>query len=186
MKPIASHAWLLALLAAAAPLVACAQSQAPATYQSPPQARPCAAPEHRQFDFWLGEWDVHDPAGRLAGVNRITREYNGCVLVERYDTGRGYSGSSFNIYDAGRGKWHQTWVDSGGLLLRLEGGVAAGKMQLAGETVGADGSTTRHRITWTPQSDGSVRQFWETSKTAGPWEVAFDGRYTRQAAVRGR
>ena len=32
---------------------------------------------------------------------RITRVLDGCVLQEQYDTGRGYSGSSFNIYDAG-------------------------------------------------------------------------------------
>jgi hypothetical protein len=174
---------LLLAVHAVASFAALAQSQVATPGLPRPQPQPCAAAEHRQFDFWLGEWQVHGPAGQLAGINTITREFNGCVLVERYDTGRGYSGSSFNIYDAGRGKWHQTWVDSGGLLLRLEGGFAAGKMQLAGETVGTDGVSTRHRITWTPQPDGSVRQSWETSKGAAAWEVAFDGRYTRKTAA---
>jgi hypothetical protein len=30
------------------------------------------------------------------------REYGGCVLHERYDTGKGYSGESLNVYDAAR------------------------------------------------------------------------------------
>lgn len=36
------------------------------TAQAPPQTRPCSAPEHRQFDFWIGEWDVMT-AGKTAG-----------------------------------------------------------------------------------------------------------------------
>ena len=33
----------------------------------------CADPAYRQFDFWIGEWQVHTPDGKLAGTNRITR-----------------------------------------------------------------------------------------------------------------
>lgn len=63
---------------------------------------PCASPEHRQFDFWLGDWQVHTPDRKFAGVNRIASEYRGCVIHERYATGRGYSGESLNVYDAAR------------------------------------------------------------------------------------
>jgi len=55
---------------------------------------PCASAEHRQFDFWIGEWRVQTPDGALAGINRITREYGGCVVHEHYATGKGYSGES--------------------------------------------------------------------------------------------
>ena len=78
-------------------------------------------PEFRQFDFWLGRWEVHTPDGKLAGVNRIEREYGGCVVHEHYDTGKGYTGESLNIYDAARKVWHQSWVDSSGTLLLLDG-----------------------------------------------------------------
>jgi hypothetical protein len=139
----------------------------------------CMSCEHRQFDFWIGEWEVRGPAGRVAGTNRISKEYGGCVLHERYDTGRGYSGSSFNIYDAGRKRWHQTWVDNTGMLLQLDGGYVDGKMVLEGETVSAGGGRTKHRITWTPNADGSVRQLWESTNASGDWTVAFDGRYTK-------
>jgi hypothetical protein len=140
----------------------------------------CEAPEHRAFDFWLGEWQVRTPDGKLAGVNRIAREYGGCVLHERYDTGRGYSGESLNIYDAGGKMWHQTWVDTSGTLLLLEGGLRGGSMVLEGKTVGTDSQTTKHRITWTPAADGSVRQLWESTDAKGQWSIAFDGQYTRK------
>ena len=80
---------------------------------------PCSTPAHREFDFWLGEWEVRAPDGKLAGINRIEREYDGCVLHERYTTERGYRGESLNVYDAARGVWHQTWVDNTGVLLLL-------------------------------------------------------------------
>jgi len=98
----------------------------PAPTQSAPAV--CAAAEHHAFDFWIGEWNVHGANGQLAGTNSIKREIGGCVLHERYDTGKGYTGESFNIYDAPRKVWHQTWVDSSGLLLVLEGGLHDGKM----------------------------------------------------------
>lgn len=148
----------------------------------PAAAPPCSSAEHRQFDFWLGEWDVHGPAGRFVGKNRITRAFGGCVLHEQYDTGRGYSGSSFNVYDAGRRKWHQTWVDNAGVLLQLDGLFSEGRMVLEGETMAINGAKTKHRITWTPGADGSVRQLWESTNPAGEWVVAFDGKYTKTAA----
>lgn len=137
-------------------------------------------PDHRAFDFWLGEWEVRTPDGALAGTNSITLEYDGGVLHERYATARGYRGESLNIYEAARGVWHQTWVDSDGTLLLLEGGPRDGGMVLQGETARPGSSPTRHRITWTPRADGAVRQLWESTDDAGAWRVAFDGTYARR------
>jgi hypothetical protein len=44
----------------------------------------CSTPEHRQFDFWVGEWDVAMPDGKHAGVNTITREHGGCLVREQW------------------------------------------------------------------------------------------------------
>jgi hypothetical protein len=143
-------------------------------------AAPCDSPEHGAFDFWLGNWQVHTPDGKLVGTNRISREYNGCVLHERYDTGRGFAGESLNSYDAGRKVWHQTWIDNTGVLLLLEGGIRNGSMVLEGQTTGANAIVTKHRITWTPNADGSVRQLWESTDAKGQWIVAFDGKYTNR------
>ena len=143
-------------------------------------AAPCTSPEHRQFDFWLGEWQVRGPKGAVAGINRIESQYGGCVIHEHYVTGRGYSGESLNVYDAARKVWHQTWVDNSGLLLILEGTFNGKSMVLEGQTAGAKGSPAKHRITWTPNADGTVRQLWETTDEKGSWGVAFDGSYSKK------
>lgn len=142
-------------------------------------AAPCDAQQFRQFDFWIGEWQVMKPDGTLAGTNSIRREYGGCVLHERYQTPKGYTGESLNTYDAGRQRWHQTWVDSAGTLLLLDGGLQGSDMVLEGTTTDDKGVVTRHRITWTPNPDGTVRQHWQTTDAGGAWATAFDGLYRR-------
>lgn len=166
MKRVPSFA-LLALALAASPVA------------SQPAA-PCTDPAYRQFDFWAGEWDVFKPDGTLAGRNRIEKQYADCVLHEHYATPAGYSGESLNTYDAARRVWHQTWVDNTGMVLQLDGGMVDGRMVLEGVTPARDGPATRHRITWTPNPDGSVRQFWESTDAKGEWTVAFDGLYKRR------
>jgi hypothetical protein len=169
------------LLACAAALQAIAQTTTTTTPTPPPAPpAPCSAPEHRQFDFWIGDWEVRGPQGRLVGLNRIEAGYGGCVLHERYRTERGYSGERLNAYDAGRRVWHQTWVDSAGLVLLLEGGWRDGRMVLEGRITDAEGQVAQHRISWTPNSDGSVRQHWESTDANGRWSTTFDGRYTRR------
>src|SRR4051812_44886207 len=73
---------------------------------------PCTAPQYREFDFWLGEWDVRNAAGQLLGRNRITKRHGGCVVVEEWEGASGGSGSSFNTYDQQTRQWHQFWVDA--------------------------------------------------------------------------
>lgn len=150
--------------------------------QGPPPAPsgPCATPEHRQFDFWLGDWEVRAPDGRLVGHNRITQMLGGCVLQESWRGVRGRRGASLNIYDASRGRWHQTWVDDGGLLLQLDGAFADGRMVLTGESVDSAGKPARQRITWEPLSGGRIRQLWESSSGGVAWKVEFEGIYSRR------
>lgn len=147
---------------------------------APAAAGPCDTPAHRQFDFWLGDWDVKQPDGTPVGRNLVTREQGGCALRERYSTPRAYAGESLNAYDPGRGTWHQTWIDNAGLLLQLEGGWRDGAMVLEGRTTAPDGKVMQHRLTWTPRPDGSVRQHWEQRAGDGAWTTAFDGRYTKR------
>ncbi len=152
---------------------------------SPP---PCSSPEARAFDFWVGEWEVRRSDGTVVGKNSIKKILNGCVLHERYTTPSGYAGESFNIFDVARGVWHQTWVDVGGLLLTLEGGVEDGSMVLKGETVTPAGSLLQ-RIRWSQEngSPGRVRQLWESSDDGGKeWTVVFDGHYLRVSPSHGR
>lgn len=147
--------------------------------QSPPG---CDAPEHRQFDFWIGSWTVTTPQGDLAGTNRIERTLKGCVLVENWAGSKGGSGNSFNLWTATDGKWHQVWVDDSGTMLTLVGGLQGTSMVLTGTHAapGRPGVTSTERITWTPLDGGRVRQLWESSTDGGTtWSSQFDGLYTR-------
>jgi hypothetical protein len=143
--------------------------------------KPCGAPEHRQFDFWIGEWEVRYPDGKLAGENRIERILSGCALRESWTGARGSRGTSLNAYDPGTKRWHQTWVDGDGLLLQIDGGIRGGAMVLEGETLSSAGRRTRQRTTWTPLPGGRVRQLWQQSTDDGKnWTVVFDGTYARK------
>jgi hypothetical protein len=152
--------------------------------QTPAAPRqPCASPEHRHFDFWIGTWDVSNPSGTVVGTNVIRPLLGGCALQEHWESRRGAVGESYNIFDASRGRWHQTWVDNGGLLLMIEGGLRADTMMLEGETMGRNGGRLRQRVRWY-RVDGDadrLRQLWESSADDGKtWTVAFDGLYRRR------
>ena len=144
------------------------------------QQAACDGPEHRQFDFWLGDWEVR-VAGtdQLAGTNEITSILGGCVLLESYSTPSGYAGHSYNAFDRGTGMWHQTWVDNGGLVLKIDGGLdGEGRMVLVGPGVDPRGNEVLNRIIWTPHEDGSVQQTWTASADDGEtWTPVFDGMY---------
>jgi hypothetical protein len=146
---------------------------------SPP--KPCSEPEYRQFDFWLGDWDVRGPKGKQAGVNHVRSLLGGCVLQENWTGTGGSVGTSFNIYDRTQRQWHQTWVDNQGTLLQLDGRFADGRMTLQGATSDSTGAKALQRITWSQPRPGEVRQLWETSIDGGKkWTVAFDGLYVKQ------
>ncbi|MBA2459979.1 MAG: hypothetical protein H0V43_13625 [Gemmatimonadales bacterium] len=148
---------------------------------SSPRANPCGAPEHRQFDFWIGQWEVQLPDGSKAGTNRIEPILGGCALRESWSGMAGGTGHSYNVYDRSRKLWHQTWVDSRGNLLQLEGGFVGGRMTLQGKSRHSTGAPVLNRIVWWMTAPGRVRQLWETSQDGGTtWTVAFDGRYIKR------
>jgi tetratricopeptide (TPR) repeat protein len=137
--------------------------------------KPCNTPEYRQFDFWLGRWDVASTAGST-GDSHITSTYGGCVVEERYESGGGsFAGTSLSFYDSKDGKWHQTWIDNQGQALYLAGGLEGESMVL-----GSDAENPPiQRVTWTPLGGGKVRQLWESSSDGGEsWSLVFDGTYT--------
>jgi hypothetical protein len=152
------------------------------------QQAPCSTPEYKQFDFWVGDWEVFDYArgtkGDLAGTNLVTRIFGGCAIQENWKGTQGGQGSSFNSYFSADKKWHQTWVDNSGYRLEIAGVFKDGKMILEGSHPGRqEGVTVTNRITWNivGNDPNQVRQFWERSRDAGKtWEAVFDGLYVRK------
>ncbi|MEX0893901.1 MAG: DUF4440 domain-containing protein [Gemmatimonadota bacterium] len=156
-------------------------AQEPATTSAAAIAERCRGPEHRQFDFWLGNWAVSDSAGQILGHNEITRVADGCGLYENWRGARGEGGVSVNTYDPALRRWTQRWVGAGSTLW-LEGGLVGADMVLSGT---APRPTPRgpvlDRITWTPLPDGRVRQVWDVSSDGGQsWTRSFAGYYARR------
>ena len=153
-------------------------------------AQPCEHdPLYRQFDYWLGTWDVRPngaPATTPPATNVITKIHNGCVILESW-TAPGSTGQSFNIYDRVSGKWRQTWVDSSGGLHEYTGGLRDGNMTYEGDIPAPPGQSGRMhvRLTFFKRPDGSVRQFSERTPDGGKtWQVNYDLIYTRRPDAR--
>ena len=145
--------------------------------QAPPPA--CTAPENRQFDFWVGHWRVVNTGDRQpAGESRIERLYNGCTIRENW-TEPNYSGGSLNTYVARDSHWHQTWTDSSGTWREFVGGLVDGKMILiwSHPAVRFPGRTVQERMTFTPNADGSVRQYADQSIDGEHWTQVYDYTY---------
>jgi hypothetical protein len=124
---------------------------------------------------------VTRPDGKLAGHNRIELMLGGCVLYESWTGAGGKSrGHSFNIF-ARDGQWHQTWVDNGGLLLQLHGGLEDGRMVMSEERMQPGGSSRLDEISWERLPSGQVRQHWRRSTDHGKtWSDVFVGIYTKE------
>jgi hypothetical protein len=146
------------------------------SFAKPPEpAAACAAPEYRQFDFWVGDWDAFE-AGSRSPVARahVDRILDGCVLREDYQDTAGLKGQSFTIYDATRRVWHQSWVTNRGRLLTIEGRLEGNEIILTGKDRTADGKERLVRGTWQPISAG-VRETAVTSTDQGnTWQQWFD------------
>lgn len=189
-------AWL-AGAAAVVPDLPGADSQPAAQPTAPPALPTCNLPAHRQFDYWVGEWDVR-PAGTDADAptklgNVIRLEDAGCVVTEHWTTPR-MSGRSVNIYDRTRGQWHQTWVDSTGGLHEYWGNAGAdGNLVFLGttptEASATDNSRQTVRLTFfnlgpDKAKPAKVRQFSEVLGADGRWTTNYDLIYYRRSATR--
>lgn len=153
--------------------------------QNQPAPPTCDAPEHRAFDFWIGEWDVYQAgADTLVGRSSIRSEDRGCVITEYFTSlGAPYSGHSLNLYDRVTGHWEQFWVDSTGEVTRFVGDAFEGGMRLTDPAnITARSPTPVHtRMTFTNNPDGSVRQHGEVSADGAAWETRYDLIYRRRA-----
>lgn len=150
----------------------------PAAAQSLPPANLCATPGHRQFDFWVGSWDVFDPrTDKLVAHSLIEKLYGGCAVRENWMPLKGSVGGSLNVYRPATRQWHQTWVDSGNGMNEYAGGMAGGKMELTGRATDVAEHSKRVRMTYERRSDGIVVQTgfnWSAVKRAWVLDYQLD------------
>ncbi|MDP7143911.1 MAG: hypothetical protein QGI68_06825 [Pseudomonadales bacterium] len=136
------------------------------------------------FDFWVGEWTVTDrSSGRVAGTNRIMKVQGGCALSEDWNGKSGGTGMSVNYYNPVTGKWRQVWVAAGNYAIDIEGGLIKGSMVLEGWIYDyRSGEKSPFKGTWTPNEDGSVRQYFQQyNSESKAWDGWFDGLYVKKS-----
>jgi hypothetical protein len=125
----------------------------------PRRARPCDRrlrhlrddEPHREFEFWVGDWNVTNVNGVPIGTNIVTSELDGCLIQEHWTASNGSRGLSLNAYDRETGMWHQTWASQvpQGVFgrLRPSGNLVDGKLVLTGTRDATGGFTFQD--TWT-------------------------------------
>jgi hypothetical protein len=148
-------------------------------------ANACAAAEHRQFDFWVGRWDVYATGTQtLVAHSLIESLYGGCAIRENWMPLKGAGGGSLNLYERKAGRWHQEWVDSSGSRVSFDGRLQGTAIVLTGPSANAagPGKAGLVRMTFTPQPNGDVRQQGEVSVDEGKnWAASFDFTYRKSS-----
>lgn len=141
----------------------------------------CCTEKHTEFDFWIGKWKVTNPDGSLAGTNTIDKIQDNCILQENWQSAKeNFTGTSNNFYNARTQQWEQIWIDNKGGNLHLKGNRVGNQMILKTDVAkNQKGEPFYHRVTWTKNDDGTVRQYWETITNDKDITVAFDGLYKK-------
>ena len=148
----------------------------------------CTSPESRQFDFWLGEWEVR-PNGqdKIIARSTIEKKYGGCAVRENWmplnqDAEAG-GGGSLNHYDPQYRQWRQVWLDSSGTRVDFAGGMVGDKMVLKGRwaNFGGPGKDAIVKMEYEAMACGAVRQHGLASSDGEKsWQTAFDLIYSNE------
>ena len=149
---------------------------------------PCSGGKYREFDFWIGEWEVFMKNGNKGGDSKISLILDSCIILEEWKSanlnqGIYYSGKSFNTYNAATKQWQQTWVDNvGGSTEYLKGVFKDNKMEFMSEPFQFRKDTIAiRRLTFYNLGPDKVRQHGEISKdNAVTWVTEYDLEYRRK------
>jgi tetratricopeptide (TPR) repeat protein len=149
-------------------------------------ANPCMAQPHaREFDFWIGEWNVYITHTKtVVGHSVIQVVSGGCSILENW-TSAASSGKSLNFVDPANNKWRQTWVGSyaNGIQDFVNGEYTNGAMRFTFATTNAQGHKLIGRFIFFNEGPNQVRQFNETSADDGKtWTTGYDYTYMRVKA----
>jgi hypothetical protein len=116
----------------------------PQTPGAASESEPCAQPEARQLDFWIGQWDVRArmrPPGSKewfdnetwVGTN-VRAVLGGCAILEESIDREGdatvAAGMSLSSYNPVLGRWQQMWVDRAGKTFEYVGEFGEDRMVL--------------------------------------------------------
>ena len=147
-------------------------------------AFPCESdPRSREFDFWIGEWDVQDKnSGSRVGTSSVQLILGSCVIFENWTDVFGSSGKSLNSFNRAQGWWQQNWVDDSGVTTDFTNGLLDGNAMVYQSSGKApDGTNFARRLTFFNLGPDRVRQFSERSTDGGKsWSTEYDFIYLRK------
>lgn len=141
----------------------------------------CCTPQHAQFDFWVGDWEVFNENGDRIGENLVEKLEDNCILNENWKGAKGSTGKSYNYYDPSDDTWNQLWISNSGTILKLKGTASKDKMTLKSELIKGKKGEFYNQITWIKNEDDSVTQLWEVYDPQGNLlNEAFKGIYRKK------
>ncbi len=147
-----------------------------------PQASPCDTVH--TFDFWVGDFESrawNQPGAPAAGELHNTREYKGCVIVERWVGKRGGAGMSMAFYDVNRHVWRMVWNDDNNSSNDFEGTYRDGAMRFEGWVLDPGGKKLLASNVLQNVTPDLIRHIYSTSADSGKtWIVRSDGRFERR------
>jgi len=143
---------------------------------------PCRA-DHT-FEFWVGTFDAtpwNQPTGPPTGQLHNTREYEGCIIVERWTSVKGPAGMSMSFYDNNRHLWRMIWNSDSNQSNDLEGSYIDGAMRFTGWVLDSAGKRLLVSNVLQNVSPDVIRHIYSTSADDGKtWIVKSDGRFVRR------
>ena len=154
------------------------------TVAAAPSGPPCAGPEYRTLDFWVGDWIAEDQTGKRIGTNRITRnEYGNCVITEHFKMDDGtLLGHSVSTYRPGLKQWRQNWVDDQNGYFDLVGGPVTGSDHIfVFENKRVTETQPQQRMIWQDvRADSFVWRWQNRAKDTDPWADSWVIHYKRK------
>jgi hypothetical protein len=143
---------------------------------------PCDTPQHHQFDFWVGDWQVFDArTNQLVAFDRVEKHSQGCIvqqnltmvtdLYRRPGVGYRMTGIGVNRFDGE--SWLELWADNQWGAIVLRGMPAAGKAMVLTTIIPSRNRDLR--LEWEKRPDGSVRALQYVAPAgSGKWELYGD------------
>jgi len=168
----------------------------------------CADPEDRQFDFWIGEWDIVNrqrnpgnpadasfyPTGPAVG--RAYPVAGGCAIAEQWRGELSWGlvqGFSLRTYDAQSGKWILllNWpapnAPTPSPFSIRDGEFRHGRGEFFSSTTSTDGTTTLSRFTFSDINDDRFRWDSAASTDGGvSWRTSWIMEVTRRLQADGK
>lgn len=139
----------------------------------------CASDEapYRDFDFVLGEWEFFNSDGKKIAEQTYRKQEMGCLILEKWTTVSGSTGTGMTFVDPNSGLWRQVWM-SPAFHIDYSGGLDhTGAMVLEGTIYPNDGSKSSPvRGIWEKKDNNTLRQeFLKYDEKTKRWNSFFLG-----------